>query len=283
MPQVLVTGGSQITYEILKDFHTAAEGVYNIRKSKGQSLEEDYEFQVLLEAENEEEAKAIFIAHAEKLADLGVHLHIGHLAYITIYLKSIEGNFILEESTSYKILSSNLSLLTNLIKLQKCTGKISLEITDNLVGKEFEEYTKLRDEELISAALQGTIGALISAIKRDEHLVPFSLIEEVKNLKPSLDDITALNRKLIVITNKAFNSQMLYTICKTLRNYLNTYSPLRHPTATLTNDQARVIYETCKLHGLINLPHEMDIEKINYIRSVITNSTHLTSLNTVLL
>ncbi|KQS41748.1 hypothetical protein [Pedobacter sp. Leaf194] len=275
MQQVLVNGGGEISYKVLSEYHFTAKHIYESRTSENQPIDTNFEFDVIIPAMDLVHAEEIFTGYCNVIDGLCGRLHIGHLSYITSNIIEWEGNFVLADSMFHKVLRADISLLINLMNLKENTKNLNLEISHVLKGRDFDYFTKIQNPLIISGALSGAIDVLFNSIKHNYSSLPIELADQLRDVTtPTISLLQQINLQLIDITEKAFRSQLLYTVCVSLRNYLKKHSPLTHPTANLTNDQARVIYETCKLHGLINLPHEMDIEKINYMRSIISNSTH---------
>jgi len=261
-----------ISYEILSKYHFSAESILKMCKERNEPFEVNFKHEVNIAANDHDEAKQKFVDYLIRLKDLGVFYHAAHIAYLIKNMVEFEGNFIEQDSQLHKQLKFKIEQLIQIIKLRDNPNSINMEFTHKSYGKDFEDYLALSDPIVVSASLNSAGHALLNKIKQDVNSIPFELIDEVKNLSDlDIDKLSELNDKLISIKDKVFTSEFIYTVCKTIRNYLNEESNITHPTAFLTNDQARVIYEACSVYGILNVSHDMDYEKINYIKAVLNN------------
>lgn len=261
-----------ISYEILSKYHFSAKAILDICLKNNKPVEVNFKHEVNYEASNIEEANETWQAYLLKLNEFNLVYHAAHIGYLVKNLVEFEGSFVNEESNQNKYLKSSIQQLIRLGNLMDNAKSVTIEITHKVNGKEFDDYTKLTDSAIISDTLKAAISSQLNSIKQEEHLIPFELLEDIRQLtEPNIDKLKAIDAKLINIKDKAFLSAFTYTVAEKLRNYLNNESPLKHDTAFLTNDQARIIFEVCKFYSIGNFHHEMDYDKINYVKSIFKN------------
>lgn len=261
-----------ISYEILSKYHFTANMHYETCIKQNEPFEVEYTHTILLHADTIEHAAQIFVDYGLKLNELKIFYHLPHIAYLIENMIKFEGSFIDGESKLHTSVKALVEQLIKVLNLKNSSNDLMIEVSHKKHTKDLDYYLKFSDSQILSESLTSMAHSLLKKIKQDDNLIPFELLDEVKLLDElDLDKLNKLNKKLIDIKDKAFKSEFIYTVCKTLRDYLNAESILHHPTAVLTNDQARVIYEACKIYGIIDISHEMDYEKINYIKAVIRN------------
>lgn len=263
-----------ISYEILSKYHFSAKMIYENCLKRNEPVEVNFTHKINIEANNEEEVKEQYYDYANRLNDLGIFYHLSHIGYLIENLVRLEGSFIEEDSILHKYIKANVEELIKIIKLRDNPQGLVIEVSRKAHQKNQDNYIKLSNPKLVVDTLNMAAKGLINKIQQEENHIPFELIDEIKALKePDLDQLNKLNDKLINITDKAFKSEFLYTVCETLRKYLNEQTTLNPSGAFLTNDQARVIYDACKLFGLIvpKDPDTMDFDKINYIKAILRN------------
>ncbi len=267
----LLKYNAKINYEQLTNYHFSAKAIGEIRKANGQPQITDFEFRTIVLTDNDSVSMEVLEKYLWSLSDLGVLLHEGNMSYIATHIRDLEGSMN-NESPFHQKFDTDIELLLKLIKLKNSTGKISIEIRHRPIG-ESVEFFNLEDRLVTIPIINSSIDALFNSLVSDETVMPFELIDEIRNLpSPDEQSLKELKAKLFIMRDNLFHSLIISTICKSLRNYLNEFSVLSNPTANLTNDQARVIYEVCKFHRLIQIEHELDFEKLNYVRSIFTNS-----------
>lgn len=283
MQDITVTGASDISYEILKDYHSTAQAIYERRKELNQDLTIEYLFDLEIQATSIDEAKEVFLTYAHKLNDLGVALHIGHLVYLTQAVRDFEGSYIKDVAPLNNAILPELESLERLVRIQN-TGDIKhmqLEFTSTrFANKEFADYTRIKDSKVFETVLSTTITALFESIKSKSHLYSFDIANTLDKVQgsPSLADLDNLVAKASSVTAKSFNGQLLYTICATLLKYLNECSTLNPEKVSMTNDSLRVIYQTLKIHNLLTVSHDLERDALNYIRMLITNRRNETTM-----
>jgi hypothetical protein len=276
MDNIIVTGASEISYEILKDYHSTAQAIYERRKKLNQDLSIEYLFELDIAATSLEEAKEIFLSYAHKLNDLGVALHIGHLVFITQAIRDFEGSYIIDVAPLNETILPELESLQRLLRIQASGDfrHMQLEFTSSrFANREFDSYTRIKDPDVYEKILSATIIALFEQVKSRSHLYSFDIANMLSKIEglPSIQDIDNLLIKASSVTAKSFNGQLLYTISSTLLEYLNDHSPLNPEKVTMTNDSLRVIYHTLQIHNLLTASHDLERDALNYIRMLITN------------
>ena len=278
MSIITVTGNGQISYSILKDYHFSAEAIHKIRAKQSLSMEEEWSYEIDIEAESTQEARDIFLTYIKKLNELGVANHTGHLIYITQSINKFEGNYINDEAVLNDLVSNDLVTLGKLLKMQDNAkyDLLNLEFTSKqgYSNSEFEEYSKINHPEVIRNVIAASIDSLFNLIKSNAPSYPILVAARLKCIdKPNIDDIQQIIEQTSAVKRSKFETELLYTVCATLHSYLNDWSPLNPNGAHLTNDQIRVIYQTCKMHGLLKVTHDVELDALNYIRMLLKNNS----------
>jgi len=273
---VTLSATHTISYEVLKDYHVTAQAIYDTRLKQKQSLEVEFDYEIIVPAETKEGGEAVFIAYLKKLRDLGIYLHTGHLIYITQNILKFEGNYINDEAVSNDFVIGELEVLKQLLEIQAIGDYSNLKLDLNTRSKapnHSELPIKIVNSSVIKSAVSAIIQNQFEYIKGNEHAYSLEFNEELITIdKPSLETTTTLIELAKRVKPKPFATQLLYTVCTTLLSYLNKWTTLNPDQVALSNDQAKVIYYTCKLHNLINLDHHIDKEITDYIRSVLNNN-----------
>lgn len=283
MQTITVTGASDISYEILKDYHSTALAIHDIRKQQNQDLSIEYIFDIDVQANDVDEAKELFLNYAHKLNDLGVASHIGYLVFLTQAVRDNEGSYINNEVPLNDKILPELESLQRLLTIQN-TGDfkhMQLEFTSSrFANREFDSYTRIQDPEVYKQILSTTIKMLFESIKSKSHLYSFDIattLEKIEGL-PTLNDLDNLVAKASSVNTTRFNAQLIYTISLTLLKYLNEWSPLNPEKVLMTNDELRVIYHTLKIHNLLNVSHDLERDALNYVRMLIKNRKDTASM-----
>lgn len=273
MPALLETK-CDINYQTLSDYHFSAKEISKIRNENGQSQIVEYEFRIIFDGDDLKESQKLVHNYLKLLDKHEILEHEGNIAYLVTHLKEFEGDFINSDINLHQNLDNDISFLLKLLKLRDMQNILTMEVKHKANGKEFDEYLNINDNTLISDMINAAIDSKFLSIKENKEFLPFELQDEICAIAvPDLTILTDIKNRLLLIKEKAFNSYIIYIICKTLRDYLNNKTTLYHPTAVITNEQALIIYEICKLFGIIKLTHFITQDKINYIRSVIRNSS----------
>lgn len=283
MENIIVTGASQISYEVLKDYHSTALAIHDIRKLQNQDLSIEYIFDIDVQANDVDEAKEMFLNYAHKLNDLGVASHIGYLVFLTQAIRDNEGSYIHNELPLNDKILPELESLQRLLRIQN-TGDfkhMQLEFTSSrFANKEFDSYTRIKDSDVYKQILSATINTLFESIKSKSHLYSFDIattLEKIEGL-PTLNDLDILVAKASSVSANRFNRQLIYTISSTLLKYLNDWSPLNPEKVLMTNDSLRVIYQTLKIHNLLNVSHDLEGDALNYVRMLLKNRRDTASM-----
>lgn len=280
MGVITITAGGNINYELLKDYHFSAKAIHEHRISKSLPLITDYEFDLDIHAENLEEGKQIYGDYVKKLDGLKVLEHLPNINFITQHLKQFEGNYINHDNHLDKEAQNDISVLITLLKLQEQSNDLIIEIKHKLFGKDFDDYIELNQKNLIGCALEGLIKEQIKVINIKSQHYSFYIKEKITTIDLALlPSVQNLHNEVISITDKNFRSQFLFTVCNTLISYLSAHTSLNPANAILTNDMARVVYDTCKINDLIQIEHLVDLDKVNYIRAVIKNHLNTIPMN----
>ncbi|GGI29050.1 hypothetical protein [Pedobacter mendelii] len=276
MQQVIVTGGGEISYKVLSNYHFTAKQQYESRLSLKQPIETDYQFEVGITAKDIKEAKAIYMSYVNKLNGLGAALHVGHLNFLTFALKDFEGSFIITEAVSYMKLSKLVQTQIELMEYLE-TSNISKFIVKPKIkySKSLRNIT-IEETHLVHVALNAIINQLHLDMKSEIEFLPIELKDLVLPItNPNLLDLKYVNESLFNFKPIREYGQLIYNICSTLRRYLNDWCPnLGDETISITNAHARIIYETLELHSLIKQDHSNEVYKSDYIRKIITNGTY---------
>lgn len=276
MQVITITGASEISYEVLKDYHSTALAIYDLRIKQKQPLSIEYVFDIDVQANDVDEAKDMFLSYAHKLNKLGVATHIGYLVFLTQAIRDNEGSYISTTAPLNNKILPDLESLQRLLKIQEGGDfrHMYIEFTSSIEGnKVFDNYTRIQDPNIYKQILSTTITTLFESIKSNSHLYSFDVattLAEIEGL-PTLNDLESLIAKASSVNANRFNAQLLYTISLTLLNYLNEWSPLNPAKVLMTNDELRVIYQTLKIHNLLNVSHDLERDALNYIRMLITN------------
>ncbi|OWK71427.1 hypothetical protein [Pedobacter sp. AJM] len=262
-----------ISYKVLSNYHFSAKMTYENCLKRNQPFEVDYTHEIDIKAANIESAKQEFIDFAMRLNNHRIFYHLSNIAYIIQNWQRLEGTFIEEDSTLHKYTKARVEQLISVVKLRDRPQGLILEVSHPKKKKDEENYVKLIDPDILSAALQASANLLLKKLKEDKNNIPFELLDELKAIsEPDLEKLNSLDSKLINTTDKAFNSGLVFTICETLRKYLNEQTELNPSGVFLTNDEARIIYDVCIMYRVI-IPNEdhMDFDKLNYIKAVLRN------------
>jgi hypothetical protein len=276
MQTITVTGESNISYKVLKDYHSTAHALYDYLLQDNQPVEVDYVFDIDIEANDIEEAKKVFMDYLKRLNNLGVINHSGHLVYITQNIIDNEGSYISEEAILNDKVLPHLESLQRLLTIQNKNeyGNLRFEIGSITDGNnDFDYYTRIQDPTVIKEAVATTILTLFGVVKGKSDEYSYDIANTLSKIKghPTLEEISLLTTKASSVSTKKFKTQLLYTIASTLHRYLNDWSLLNPDKVFITNDQARVIYQTLKIHNLLTVTHEIERDEINYTRMLLTN------------
>lgn len=284
MPIFNITAGADISYSILRNYHVFAQIECENRLANGLDLgEEDYEFSVQIDSKDELSAKELFIEEITKLNDLGIVHHLGYLMYISKNIVSHEGAYVECELPFDRLLVKHLDDLEKLLFLKGDCSNIHADFVHKSFNKDFEGYLSVNNESLLQKFIALAIDSQIQAIHENPQWVHYEINGvNIQQLHNDLNLVKDIKIKLSKFKESTFRLSLLYTIVKTLADYLTENSPLNPNSNVLTNDMARAIYIICKLNNLITITHEMEIEKINYIRAVLNNKKGIERLNATL-
>lgn len=262
-----------ISYKVLSGYHFSAKMTYDNCLKRNQPFEVEYTHEIDIKADNIESAKQQFIDFAMRLDNYKIFYHLSNIAYIIQNWQRLEGNFIEEDSILHKDTKARVEQLIKVVELRDNPQGLILEVSHPTKKKDEVNYLKLIDSDILSGALETSANLLLKKLKENENNIPFELIDEIKSIsEPDLEKLNSLNSKLINTTDKAFNSGLVFTICETLRKYLNDQTELNPSGVFLTNDEARVIYDVCAMYNVIS-PNDdhMDFDKLNYIKAILRN------------
>lgn len=273
-----------IDYEILSRYHFTAEMLLDSYIKSGRNAIERHAFNLTVEAESEQEARENLVGYAKNLDEKGIIGHAPHIIYLTQKLIEFEGNP-KKELKEYKYILGELNLLSSLVALRE-DKKTKLTLEHSNFGKGHEHYVVLEDngQDLIPLAIDAIINGVLKRIRSNKNQLPnnSALMDEGFDTI-TLEKVLELKNKCIEVSEKTFNSLLLYTVSKTLQKYLNNETTLSKEGATLTNDQARVIYATGVFFGLITNEREMDYDRVNYMKSVFKNKDEDQSIKITIL
>lgn len=191
---------------------------------------------------------------------------------------AFEGNYIHEEAVSNDLIRFSLQDLLKLLRLEESGDyeAFNMEISHkNYKNKDFQNYIRINDSSMIKSFIGKAIESSFEKIKSESFAYPYQLYISINAIvKPTSSDIEFLLLDAGYINPKRFNTHLFYSICFVLKSYLNVNSDLNPENVFLTEDQARVIYYTCKIHGLLNVSHDLERDGLNYIRMVLNNNRH---------
>ncbi|AMQ01723.1 hypothetical protein AY601_4903 [Pedobacter cryoconitis] len=287
MPLITVTGGCLISYKAIKDYHFSAQALYEEKLKQALPLEEDFTYEILMDVESEKEAKQVFLDYIGKLNDLGIAHHAGHLAFITQSLIKFEGNYINDDAVKNDLVIDDLKLLERLLIIQRDEAyeTLNLEFTSKkgIDNKKFEHYCLISNKPFIKATVASAINSQFEIIKSKSYSYSFDIANSLSTIKePSVENISNLVTKASAVSMKPFKMQLLYTVCLTLRRFLNDWSLLNPNNAEFPSDQARVIYYTCKIHGLLSVTHDVERDALNYTRMLLKNNSNIKPMNGII-
>jgi len=286
MQEFIITIESTVSYELLKDYHFTVKALYDTNYYDSYEQTTPYLFEVKVEAEDKAVAELLVFNYLKVFNSLESIHHVGNVVYITQALINNEGTFINTEAPKNDKALVELEPLVNLlsIKEEKKFDSINIEITSKTnSNSHFHYYSKFNNMEVLENMIDDMVTTQFEHFKSMAHLYSFDISNRLSSIEsPTLEIIKAMTDDASSVSSKAFKADFLYTVCLTLLDYLNTCSHLNPENRALTNDQARIIYATCKIHGLLTVSHDVEIDALNYIRMVLKNKSDIQPMNSII-
>lgn len=287
MEDFIITIESTVSYELLKDYHFTVKALWDNGNYTSYEPITPYLFNLRVTADNKEEAELSVFNYLKVFNNHGAIHHIGNVVYITQALIEYEGSYIHTDTPKNDQALLALEPLLNLlvIKEEDKVGLINIEITSNkgYSSKEFEYHSKFTDLNFNAKMIDQMIATQFDHLKSRAHTYSFGIKHRLDNtITPTVKAVREMMDQASSVSSKAFKADFLYTVCLTLLNYLNACSNLNPDSKAMTSDQARIIYNTCKIHGLISIEHEVKDQALNYIRMVLKNKAHIEPMNAII-
>jgi len=287
MLEFIITIESTVSYELLKDYHFTVRALWDNGNYTSYDPTTPYLFDLRVTADNKEEAELLVFNYLKIFNTHGAVHHIGNVVYITQALIEYEGSYIHTDApkNDQALLALEPLLKLLVIKEEDKVGLINIEITSNkgYSNKEFEYHSKFTDQQFKAKIIDEMIATQFDHLKSIAHTYSFGINHRLNSITtPTLKAVSEMVDQASSVSSKAFKADFLYTVCLTILNYLNACSNLNPENRALTNDQARIIYATCKIHGLLSVAHDVENDALNYIRMVLKNKTYIEPLNAII-
>jgi len=286
MEEYIITIESSVSYEILKDYHVTVKALYDTGYYKSYDPTTPYLFELKVIAEDKAGAELIVFNYLKVFNALEAIHHAGHIVFITQALINNEGTYINTEAPKNDKALIELEPLVNLLSIKegKKFDSINIEITSKTDSNQyFHYYSKFNDLEVVQKMIDNMVVTQFDHFKSMSDSYSFDISNRLSEIEvPTLNAIQAMADQARSVSTKAFKADFLYTVCSTLLRYLNAYSHLNPDNRALTNDQARIIYATCKINGLLSVSHDVEVDALNYIRMVLRNNANTEPMNAVI-
>jgi len=283
MPEYIITVDTKVSYELLRDYHFTVKALYDAGNYKSYDNITPNLSKLTVNAENKEDAELIVFNYLKVFNSLEAIHHVGNVIFITQALINHEGQYINTEAPKNDKALIELEPLVNLlsIKEEKKFDSINIEITSKTdSNKYFHFYSKFNNIDVLEKMIDDMVETQYNHLKSLAHEYTFDINHRLNNIeKPTLASIQMLAKQVQSVSSKAFKADFLYTVCHTLLTYLNDCSHLNPDNRTLTNDEARIIYATCQMHGLLSVTHDVEVDALNYIRMVLNNKKDVEPMN----
>jgi hypothetical protein len=278
-----ITVDSTVSYELLTKYHFTVKMLYDSGYYKSFDQITNYSFKLTVKAEDKEEAELLAFNYLSVFNNLEAIHHVGHVVFITQALINNEGQYINTEAPKNDKALIELEPLVNLLSIKegKKFDSINIEITSKTdSNKYFDFYSKFSNINVLEKMIDGLVETQYNHFKSLAHEYTFDMNNRINQIdKPTLANIKMLADQAQSVSSKAFKADFLYTVCHTLLTYLNDCSHLNPDNRTLTNDEARIIYATCQMHGLLSVTHDVEVDALNYIRMVLNNKKDVVPMN----
>ncbi|MCX2481043.1 hypothetical protein OQY15_18205 [Pedobacter sp. MC2016-15] len=286
MEQYIITIESSISYDILKNYHFTVKALYDTGNYKASDSLTPYLFDLTVTAEDKEEAELLVFNYIQVFNRLEAIHQLGNVVFITQALMNNEGTYINTEAPKNDKALLELELLVNLLSIQeeKKSDSINIEITSKRESNNhFINYSKFNNPQVVQKLIDNMVITQFNHLKSMSDSYSFDISNRLSKIDvPTLDAIKTMADQARSVSTKAFKADFLYTVCSTLRNYLTEYSHLNPDNKALTNDQARIIYTTCAIHGLLSVKHDVEVDALNYIRMVLKNKAGIEPMNAII-
>ena len=286
MPEYIITIDTEVCYELLKDYHFTVKALYDAGNYKSYENITPNLSRLTVNAENKEDAELIVIEYLNVFNNLEVIHHVGNVILITQALIKHEGQYTNTEAPKNDKALLSLEPLFKLlmIKQENKLDKINVEVTrKDRRNKDFNYYTNFTDETFKAQLLDSMIRTQFEHLKNCANEYTFGISDRLEQIsEPGIKIVKELLNQASKTSTKVFKRDLLYTVCVTLLKYLNEWSLLNTENKALTSNQAWIIYETCKIHGLLSGTHEVKVDALNYIRSVINNNIQIEPMNAMI-
>lgn len=286
MQQYIITIESSISYDILKDYHFTVKALYDTGYYKASDSFTQYFFDLTVTAQDKEEAELLVFNYIQVFNRLEAIHQLGNVVFITQALMNNEGTYINTEAPKNDKALLELELLVNLLSIQeeKKSDSINIEITSKRESNNhFINYSKFNNPQVVQKLIDNMVITQFNHLKSMSDSYSFDISNRLSKIDvPTLNAIKTLADQARSVSTKAFKADFLYTVCLTLRNYLTEYSHLNPENKALTNDQARILYATCKIHGLLPIAHVVENDSLNYIRMVLKNKEGTKPMNAII-
>lgn len=117
-----------ISYEMLSKYHLSAKVLYEGCLKRNEPFEVDYTHEILLRANDADDAGQQFVEYATLLNDKGIFYHLSHIAYIVRHWQEMEGSFTDADTLLHKHAKLKIQQLISIIKLRDSPQHLVLEV-----------------------------------------------------------------------------------------------------------------------------------------------------------